>query len=133
LFSSYAGSNLLSGPQTALGVKILASEQAQRWLRHLPPDAKQRVRSALRKLAKDRGGNIKALEAELEGFARHIAHLHAVDADLLRSGLGDVQGIVGLAQELAAIEAPLLLEGRQAGGHHTNEARHSRRRRLSFG
>ena len=50
-------------------MKILASEQMQRWLLALPPDTKKRVRAALRKLAKGHG-DIKALRGELEGFCR---------------------------------------------------------------
>ncbi len=50
-------------------MKILASEQVQHWLLALPPDAKKRVRSALRALAQGRG-DIKALRGELEGFCR---------------------------------------------------------------
>ena len=50
-------------------MKILASEQVQRWLVALPPETKKRVRVALRGLEKGRG-DIKALHSELEGFCR---------------------------------------------------------------
>jgi len=51
-------------------MKISASDQAQRWLQSLPPDTKRRVRLALRALAINGRGDIKALEAELAGFYR---------------------------------------------------------------
>ena len=50
-------------------MKILASEQVQRWLVALPPETKKRVRAALRGLQNGRG-DIKALDSELEGFCR---------------------------------------------------------------
>jgi mRNA-degrading endonuclease RelE of RelBE toxin-antitoxin system len=50
-------------------MKILASEQVQRWLIALSPEAKKRVRAALRELEKGRG-DIKTLSGELEGFCR---------------------------------------------------------------
>ena len=50
-------------------MKILASEQVQRWLIALPPETKKRVRAALRGLQNGRG-DIKALHGELEGFCR---------------------------------------------------------------
>jgi len=50
-------------------MKILASEQVQRWLIALPPDTKKRVRAALHRLQNGRG-DIKALRGELEGFCR---------------------------------------------------------------
>jgi len=50
-------------------MKISASEQVQRWLIALPPDAKKRVRRALRGLENGQG-DIKALRGELEGFCR---------------------------------------------------------------
>jgi mRNA interferase RelE/StbE len=51
-------------------MKILASEQVQDWLRSLSPDARRRVRLALRSLAESSAGDVKALEAELTGFYR---------------------------------------------------------------
>ncbi len=50
-------------------MKISASEQVQEWLTALPPQTKQRVRTALRALANGRG-DLKALGGELEGFNR---------------------------------------------------------------
>lgn len=50
-------------------MKISASDQVQRWLVALPPDAKKRVRHALRGLQRGHG-DIKALRGELEGFCR---------------------------------------------------------------
>jgi len=50
-------------------MKILASEQVQTWLAALPPEAKRRVRVALRKLEKGKG-DILALRGELAGFNR---------------------------------------------------------------
>lgn len=50
-------------------MKISASEQVQSWLVALPPDAKKRVRQALRELQKDKG-DIQALRNELTGFNR---------------------------------------------------------------
>ncbi len=50
-------------------MKILASEQVQRWLDALPPETKKRVRAALRNLQNGRG-DLKALRGELEGFCR---------------------------------------------------------------
>ena len=50
-------------------MRILASDQVQRWLVALPPDTKRRVRGALRGLQNGRG-DVKALSGELEGFCR---------------------------------------------------------------
>jgi mRNA-degrading endonuclease RelE of RelBE toxin-antitoxin system len=50
-------------------MKILASDQVQRWLVALPPDTKKRVRHALRGLQRGHG-DLKALRGELEGFCR---------------------------------------------------------------
>ena len=50
-------------------MKILASDQVQRWLVALPPDTKKRVRAALRSL-QNGSGDLKALRSELEGFCR---------------------------------------------------------------
>jgi mRNA-degrading endonuclease RelE of RelBE toxin-antitoxin system len=50
-------------------MKISASEQVQSWLVALPPDAKKRVRQALRDLEKGKG-DIRALRSELAGFNR---------------------------------------------------------------
>ena len=50
-------------------MKILASDQVQRWLIALSPETKKRVRAALRGLQNGRG-DIKALRGELEGFCR---------------------------------------------------------------
>jgi mRNA-degrading endonuclease RelE of RelBE toxin-antitoxin system len=50
-------------------MKILASDQVQRWLISLPPDTRKRVRAALRGLQSGRG-DLKALRGELEGFCR---------------------------------------------------------------
>ena len=50
-------------------MKLLASEQAQRWLVALPPETRKRARSALRSLQNSRG-DLKALRGELEGFCR---------------------------------------------------------------
>lgn len=50
-------------------MKILASDEVQRWLIALPPETKKRVRAALRELQNGRG-DIKALQGELAGFCR---------------------------------------------------------------
>lgn len=50
-------------------MKISASEQVADWLVALPPQTKQRIRLALRALAKGRG-DIKGLQGPLEGFNR---------------------------------------------------------------
>lgn len=50
-------------------MKISASEQVQSWLAALPPEAKKRVRQALRDLEKGKG-DICALRNELAGFNR---------------------------------------------------------------
>jgi len=50
-------------------MKISASDQVASWLCGLPPQAKHRVRIALRGLAKGRG-DIKGLQGPLEGFNR---------------------------------------------------------------
>ena len=50
-------------------MKISASEQVQSWLVALPPDAKKRVRRALRDLENGKG-DICALRNELDGFNR---------------------------------------------------------------
>jgi mRNA-degrading endonuclease RelE of RelBE toxin-antitoxin system len=50
-------------------MKISASEQVAAWLTSLPPEAKHRVRMALRQLATGRG-DVKALQGPLEGFNR---------------------------------------------------------------
>lgn len=51
-------------------MKILASEQVQRWLGSLPPEARQKVRLELKKLASGKSGEVKSLERELEGYCR---------------------------------------------------------------
>ena len=50
-------------------MRILASDQVARWLRSLPPQPKQRVRTALKGLVRWQG-DIKELRGELEGFYR---------------------------------------------------------------
>ena len=50
-------------------MKILASDQVAKWLRSLPPEPKQRVRIALKRLERWQG-DIKPLRGELEGFYR---------------------------------------------------------------
>jgi mRNA-degrading endonuclease RelE of RelBE toxin-antitoxin system len=50
-------------------MKILASDQVARWLRNLPPEPKQRVRAALKRLEHWQG-DIKPLQGELEDFYR---------------------------------------------------------------
>jgi mRNA-degrading endonuclease RelE of RelBE toxin-antitoxin system len=50
-------------------MKISASDQVAAWLTALPPEAKKRVRAALRSLAKGKG-DIKGLQGDLEGFSR---------------------------------------------------------------
>ncbi|MCF7676038.1 MAG: hypothetical protein K9N23_07275 [Akkermansiaceae bacterium] len=50
-------------------IKISASDQVASWLCGLPPQAKRRVRLALRGLAKGRG-DVKGLQGPLEGFNR---------------------------------------------------------------
>ncbi len=50
-------------------IKISASDQVSAWLCGLPPQAKHRVRLALRELAKGKG-DIQGLQGPLEGFNR---------------------------------------------------------------
>jgi mRNA-degrading endonuclease RelE of RelBE toxin-antitoxin system len=50
-------------------MKILASDQMAKWLRNSPPEPKQRVRAAFRRLERWQG-DIKPLRGELEGFYR---------------------------------------------------------------
>jgi mRNA interferase RelE/StbE len=50
-------------------MRILASDQVAGWLRNLPPEPKQRVRTALKGLECWQG-DIKPLRGELEGFYR---------------------------------------------------------------
>ena len=50
-------------------MKILASDQVAKWLRNSPPEPKQRVRAAFRRLERWQG-DIKPLRGELEGFYR---------------------------------------------------------------
>jgi mRNA-degrading endonuclease RelE of RelBE toxin-antitoxin system len=50
-------------------MKILASDEVVKWLRNLPPEPKQRVRAALKRLERWQG-DIKPLQGELEGFYR---------------------------------------------------------------
>jgi mRNA-degrading endonuclease RelE of RelBE toxin-antitoxin system len=50
-------------------MRILASEQVQRWLVAPPPETKHRVRLALCRLATGKG-DIKALRGQLNGFNR---------------------------------------------------------------
>ena len=53
-------------------MRISASETVQGWLQGLPPDAKRRVRQALKALAAGRVGSVdvQPLRRELEGFYR---------------------------------------------------------------
>jgi mRNA-degrading endonuclease RelE of RelBE toxin-antitoxin system len=53
-------------------MRISASEAVQTWLRGLPPEAKGRVRQALKALAggKTKALDVKPLRRELEGFHR---------------------------------------------------------------
>ena len=51
-------------------MRILASEQVQRWLAALPPERKRRVRTELKSLAGGKAEDIKALRGELDGFLR---------------------------------------------------------------
>ena len=50
-------------------MKILASDRVAKWLRNLPPEPKQRVRTAFKGLERWQG-DIKPLRGELEGFYR---------------------------------------------------------------
>ena len=50
-------------------MRILASDQVAKWLRNSPPEPKQRVRAAFRRLERWQG-DIKPLRGELEGFYR---------------------------------------------------------------
>jgi mRNA-degrading endonuclease RelE of RelBE toxin-antitoxin system len=50
-------------------MKISASEQVAGWLCGLPPEARRRIRMALRHLPGGRA-DIKALQGPLEGFCR---------------------------------------------------------------
>ena len=50
-------------------MRILASDQVAKWLRNSPPELKQRVRAAFRRLERWQG-DIKPLRGELEGFYR---------------------------------------------------------------
>jgi mRNA-degrading endonuclease RelE of RelBE toxin-antitoxin system len=51
-------------------MKILASEQVQRWLVSLPPETKKRIRAELKLLAAGRAEEVKALRGELDGYLR---------------------------------------------------------------
>jgi len=51
-------------------MRTSASEQVQQWLAALPPEAKRRVRLALRELASHSRGDVLPLQAELDGFYR---------------------------------------------------------------
>jgi mRNA-degrading endonuclease RelE of RelBE toxin-antitoxin system len=50
-------------------MKVVLAKQVVEFVRHLPPEPRQRVRRALRELERERG-DIKALEAPLEGYCR---------------------------------------------------------------
>jgi mRNA-degrading endonuclease RelE of RelBE toxin-antitoxin system len=50
-------------------VKVDLSEQVVDFVRRLPPEPRQRLRRALRDLARERG-DIKPLEGPLEGYCR---------------------------------------------------------------
>ena len=50
-------------------MKVLLAVQVVEFVRHLPPEPRRRLRSALRDLARERG-DLKALEAPLEGYCR---------------------------------------------------------------
>ena len=50
-------------------MRILASDQVAKWLRNSPPEPKQRVRAAFRRLERWQG-DIKPLRGQLEGFYR---------------------------------------------------------------
>jgi mRNA-degrading endonuclease RelE of RelBE toxin-antitoxin system len=51
-------------------MRILASEQVQRWLVSLPPERKKRVRAQLKLLAEGKAEGVKALRGELDGYLR---------------------------------------------------------------
>lgn len=50
-------------------MKILIADQVLTFIRRLPPEPRQRIRAALRDLAKERG-DIKPLESPLENYCR---------------------------------------------------------------
>jgi mRNA-degrading endonuclease RelE of RelBE toxin-antitoxin system len=50
-------------------VKVELSEQVVDFVRRLPPEPRQRLRRALRDLARERG-DVKPLEGPLEGYCR---------------------------------------------------------------
>ena len=51
-------------------MRILASEQVQRWLTSLPPETKKRIRAELKLLAAGKAEEVKALRGELDGYLR---------------------------------------------------------------
>lgn len=51
-------------------MRILASEQVQRWLVSLPPETKKRIRAELKLLASGKAEEITALRGELDGYLR---------------------------------------------------------------
>ena len=51
-------------------MRILASEQVQRWLIALPPDRKKRIRAELRRLAAGTADEVIALRGKLDGYLR---------------------------------------------------------------
>ena len=51
-------------------MRILASEQVQRWLISLPPETKKRVRAELKLLAAGKAREVAAFRGELDSFLR---------------------------------------------------------------
>ena len=50
-------------------MKVVLAAQVVAFVRRLPPEPRQRLRHALRELSRERG-DIKALEAPLDGYCR---------------------------------------------------------------
>jgi mRNA-degrading endonuclease RelE of RelBE toxin-antitoxin system len=80
-------------------MRILASEQVQGWLVSLPPDAKKRVRAALRLLAAGRAGEVAALRGELDGYRRlrigdYRVIYHVEDGPVIKLDYADIRETV---------------------------------------
>jgi mRNA interferase RelE/StbE len=79
-------------------MKILASDQVARWLRNLPPEPKQRVRAALKRLERWQG-DIKPLQGELEGFYRlrvggYRIVCHMISRSVVQLEYADIRDVV---------------------------------------
>ena len=82
-------------------MRISASEPVQLWLQGLPPATKQRVRRALKALARGGAGglDLKPLRGELEGFYRlrigdYRMVYHLEPGPMVRLDYADVRDVV---------------------------------------